>query len=280
MLIFTKVSDLRSYILSVCADMKSIGLVPTMGALHEGHLSLIEKSVTDNDITVCSIFVNPIQFNNATDLAKYPRTLEQDCALLENTGCNVVFAPSVDEMYANSPQLTMNFGSLETVMEGAFRPGHFSGVGIVVAKLFNLVQPQKAYFGQKDFQQLAIIKQMVSDLSFPLEIIPCPILRDPDGLAMSSRNKRLSVSERAQAPHIYRILSEAKTKLLEGTTVEDTKQYVNEAFIALPEFNLEYFEIADALSLQSLEQYNGTQKPVLCIAAYLGNVRLIDNILL
>lgn len=280
MLTITKISELRSYIFASISDKKTIGLVPTMGALHEGHISLINQSVQDNAITICSIFVNPIQFNNVTDLTKYPRTLEQDCALLEPTGCDVVFAPSSEEMYIQSPKLTMNFGNLETVMEGAFRPGHFSGVGIVVSKLFNLVQPNKAYFGQKDFQQLAIIRQIVNDLSFPIEIVSCPILRDPDGLAMSSRNRRLSAEERKHAPHIFRILKEAGKLLTDGSAISETRQYVNDQFESLPPFQLEYFEIADAESLQPLEEYSPSRGTVLCIAAYLGSIRLIDNILL
>ncbi len=280
MLLITKISDLRSCLSQVSYSGKSRGLVPTMGALHDGHISLISRSVSQNDITVCSIFVNPIQFNNATDLERYPRTLEQDCALLEKSGCDIVFAPSAEEMYKRSPELTMGFGALETVMEGAFRPGHFSGVGIVVSKLFNIVQPDKAYFGQKDFQQLAVIKQMVRDLSFPVEIVSCPILRDPDGLAMSSRNTRLSAEERVSAPQIYRVISDAANLLRKDQDADQTRRFVTEQFAALPQFQLEYFEIADADTLQPVNNYDAFSATVLCIAAYLGGIRLIDNILI
>lgn len=279
MFIFTKIADLRSFLHTTDILSKSKGLVPTMGALHEGHISLINKSLSQNDITICSIFVNPIQFNNATDLEKYPRTLEQDCALLEKAGCDVVFAPEATEMYQQSPVLSMQFGSLETVMEGAFRPGHFSGVGVVVSKLFNIVQPTRAYFGQKDFQQLAIIKQMVKDLSFPIEIIPCPIERSSEGLALSSRNKRLTAEEHAVAPTIYHVISAAAKQLKEGVSVQEVRQFVTEQFAQAPLFELEYFEVADADTLQSIEHYSPTQLAVLCVAAYLGSVRLIDNIL-
>jgi pantoate--beta-alanine ligase len=278
MLIFNTISETQNYLKSQQRLSKSIGFVPTMGALHAGHISLIERAKHENDLAVCSIFVNPTQFNNPEDLKKYPRTLERDCELLTPAGCDVVFAPSAEEMYPSLPQLRMDFGSLETVMEGKFRAGHFNGVGIVVSKLFNIVKPDKAYFGLKDLQQVAVIRQMVKDLSFDLEIIPCPTLRETDGLAMSSRNTRLSPEARALAPHIYQALSLAKDQLQAGHTAQDTQEAVNQYFAHILEFEMEYFEVADFDTLQPIEGKIEEGKTALCIAAFLGGVRLIDNI--
>lgn len=250
-----------------------------MGALHEGHISLIEAARVETDVIVCSIFVNPTQFNNPEDLAKYPRTLEEDCAMLEKAGCSAVFAPSVEEMYPEQPLLTINFGLLETVMEGASRPGHFNGVGIVVSKLFNIVQPDKAYFGQKDLQQVTIVKRMVQDLSFNLELIICPTVRESDGLAMSSRNRRLSTEERSHAPIIYKILLDAKEKLREGADVEDVKESVQLEFHVLAGFELDYFDVVDTKTLQPIHTIGSPETTALCIATFLGPVRLIDNII-
>jgi pantoate--beta-alanine ligase len=283
MLIFNTISETQNYLKSQQKASKRIGFVPTMGALHAGHLSLIERSKTENDLTVCSIFVNPTQFNNLEDLKKYPRTLEKDCEMLQPAGCDVVFAPSAEEMYAKLPQLRMDFGTLETVMEGKFRPGHFNGVGIVVSKLFNVVKPDKAYFGLKDLQQVAVICQMVRDLSFDLEVIPCSTLREIDGLAMSSRNTRLSPEARALAPQIYKVLNLAKEKLQAGFSAKNTQEAVNQHFSDYSEFEraafrLEYFEVADFDSLEPIEAKNEIGKTALCIAAFLGGVRLIDNV--
>jgi pantoate--beta-alanine ligase len=249
-----------------------------MGALHEGHLALIGASRAANDLTVCSVFVNPIQFTNAEDLAKYPRTLEQDCALLEQAGCDVVFAPSAEEMYATAPSLTLDFGLLERVMEGTFRPGHFSGVGVVVARLFNLVQPDRAYFGQKDLQQLAVIRCLVRDLAFSLELVAHPTVREADGLAMSSRNRRLSAEERALAPQLYRVLSRAQEQLQQGTSVAVVKQQATEQLGTWPAFRLEYLEVAHAHSMQPVAEVQPEGLTAICIAAHLGPVRLIDNV--
>ena len=249
-----------------------------MGALHEGHISLIETAANQTDITVCSIFVNPTQFNNPEDLAKYPRTLEEDCKMLEEAGCSAVFAPTVDEMYPEQTMLTMNFGLLETVMEGASRPGHFNGVGIVVSKLFNIVQPHKAYFGQKDLQQVTVVKRLVADLSFNLELIVCPTVRENDGLAMSSRNRRLSEAERAHAPIIYKILLDAKEKILTGIDIEETKEAVQREFLVLAGFELDYFEVVNIKTLQPIHKIGAADTTALCIATFLGPVRLIDNI--
>ncbi len=278
MYIFNTIAETQQYLKAQQRAGKTIGFVPTMGALHAGHISLIERAKTENDLAVCSIFVNPTQFNNPEDLKKYPRTLERDCEMLLPAGCDVVFAPSAEEMYPSLPQLKMDFGTLETVMEGKFRPGHFNGVGIVVSKLFNIVKPEKAYFGLKDLQQVAVIRRMVQDLSFDLEIIPCPTLRETDGLAMSSRNTRLSPEARALAPQIYKALNLAKEKLQSGASVSKMQVAVNEHFAKYPDFELEYFEAADFDTLLPIEAKIADGKTALCVAAFLGGVRLIDNI--
>lgn len=277
--VFTSIHSLKNYLLQLRLQNQSVGLIPTMGALHEGHISLIEAAKIQNDIVVCSIFVNPTQFNNPEDLAKYPRTLEEDCAMLEKAGCSAVFAPSVEEMYPEKPVLTINFGLLETVMEGASRPGHFNGVGIVVSKLFNIVEPHRAYFGQKDLQQVTIVKRMVEDLSFNLELIICPTIRETDGLAMSSRNRRLSEEERAHAPIIYKILLDAKERLNAGEAIDEVKESVQLEFHALAGFELDYFEVVNIKTLQPIHTIGNEGTTALCIATYLGPVRLIDNII-
>lgn len=278
MQLFNTIAETQYYLKTQQKAGKTVGFVPTMGALHTGHISLIESSKKENDLTVCSIFVNPTQFNNPEDLKKYPRTLEKDCEMLEAAQCDVVFAPSAEEMYPALPKLKFDFGTLETVMEGKFRPGHFNGVGIVVSKLFHIVKPDKAYFGLKDLQQVAVIRQMVSDLSFDLEIIPCPTLREADGLAMSSRNTRLSAEARGLAPHIHKALTLAKGKLQSGESSANAQDFAAEYFRNYPGFELEYFEIADFDTLEPVTQANASGKTAICIAAFLGGVRLIDNI--
>jgi pantoate--beta-alanine ligase len=279
MLIFNTIFETQQYQKEQQRSGKTIGFVPTMGALHAGHISLIRRAKTENDLAVCSIFVNPTQFNNPDDLKKYPQTLERDCEMLNAVGCDVVFAPSAEEMYPSLPQLRIDFGNLETVMEGKLRPGHFNGVGIVVSKLFNIVKAEKAYFGLKDLQQLAVIKRMVQELGFDVEIIPCPTLRETDGLAMSSRNTRLSPEARALAPQIYKALNLAKEKLLNGLSVIEMQAAVNEHFINFSAFELEYFEAANLDTLQPIEAKIADGKTALCVAAFLGGVRLIDNII-
>jgi pantoate--beta-alanine ligase len=278
MLILNTIKETQEYLKSQMQAGKTIGFVPTMGALHAGHISLIERAKNENDLAVCSIFVNPTQFNNPEDLKKYPRTLEKDCEMLVPAGCDVVFAPSPEEMYPSLPILRMDFGTLETVMEGKFRPGHFNGVGIVVSKLFNIVKPNKAYFGQKDLQQVAVIRRMVQDLSFDLELISCPTLRETDGLAMSSRNTRLSPEARDFAPQIYKALTLAKDKLQAGFSVKEMQITVNEHFAKFPEFSLEYFEASNFDTLLPIDTKIEDGKNAICIAAFLGGVRLIDNI--
>ena len=255
-----------------------IGLVPTMGALHEGHMSLIEAARQANDLVVASVFVNPAQFNNPDDLARYPRAPDDDYRMLEAAGCHVVLAPSVTEMYSEPPTLRLNFGELETVMEGAFRPGHFNGVGIVVAKLFNIVQPHRAYFGQKDLQQVAVVRRLIRDLSFPVELVRCPTVREADGLAMSSRNRNLTTEERDLAPALHEALTLAHDLLVEGQSTAQAKAAVTGFFSGNPNFRLEYVEIANADTLQSVGEVLAPGQTAICLAVQLGKVRLIDNI--
>ncbi len=250
-----------------------------MGALHAGHLELLRTAVQQNTTTICSIFVNPIQFNNPEDYQLYPKTTEQDVALLQQNNCNIVFMPGVSEMYAQPALLKFNFGTLEQVMEGFYRPGHFNGVATVVSKLFHLIKPHRAYFGQKDLQQFAIIRQLVRDLSFDLELICYKIVREADGLAMSSRNQRLSATARQVAPRLYEALQQAAILVKnKQVPVKEIKFKVNTFLQQYPEIKLEYFEIVDAETLQPVSDF---AKPLaLCLAAYLDNVRLIDNIIL
>ena len=254
-----------------------VGFVPTMGALHEGHLSLINRAKKENDIVVCSVFVNPIQFNNPADLEKYPRTPEKDIEKLEQAGCDAVFMPTAEEMYPNKVEDHYDFGDIEHVMEGACRPGHFNGVAIVVRKLFEIVNPNKAYFGEKDFQQLAIIKKMVRDLNMNLEIVPCPIVREIDGLAMSSRNVRLNEAERAIAPKIFATLNDSITKK-DAMSPSEMKKYTLDKYAQIKEFDVEYVEITDEINLKSLENWNECDHARIFVALQLGPVRLIDNV--
>lgn len=256
---------------------KRVGLVPTMGALHAGHASLVKRSVAENDVTVVSDFVNPTQFNDLNDLAKYPRTLEADCRLLEACGVSFVFAPSVEEIYPEPDTRQFSFAPLDTVMEGIYRPGHFNGVCQIVSKLFDIVKPDRAYFGEKDFQQLAIIREMVKQMHFPLQIVGCPIVREADGLALSSRNARLSEEQRAQALKISQTLF-ASRDYAATHSVNETKQFVEEAIQQAPGLQLEYFELVDGNTLQSIASWDDTAYAVGCITVYCGEVRLIDNI--
>jgi pantoate--beta-alanine ligase len=273
MKIFKTILETQNYIKS-----NSVGFVPTMGALHAGHISLIKQAKLDNELSVCSIFVNPTQFNNPEDLVKYPRTLEADIAKLEEAGCDVVFIPEVSEIYPNPVSLSVNFGRLEEILEGAFRPGHFNGVGIVVSKLFHIIKPTKAYFGLKDLQQCAVINRLVKDLSFDLELVFCDTVREEDGLAMSSRNVRLDAAGRKAAPFINSSLRKGKDLILNGTSPEETKRIITADFAARAEFELEYFEVVDFETLESIETYDNHRKTAMVTAAHLGGVRLIDNI--
>jgi pantoate--beta-alanine ligase len=279
MILTHTISETRFEIQKQISGGKTVGFVPTMGALHEGHLKLIRQAVAENDFVVVSIFVNPIQFNNPDDLAKYPRTLENDLLKLADTGCNLVFAPSADEMYPEPDLTEFDFGQLDKVMEGKFRPGHFKGVAIVVKKLFQIVTPHKAYFGEKDFQQLAIIKNMVSQLQMPVEIISCPIVREPDGLAMSSRNARLTPEERQAAPIIYKTLSGIKENY-SWFIPDGIKQLVMGEIQESPFFIVEYVDVVNAETLLPFEDWMDVEHAVVCVAAFIGSVRLIDNIIL
>jgi pantoate--beta-alanine ligase len=273
------ISDTRIAIQKQISEGKTIGFVPTMGALHEGHLKLVRRAVAENDFVAVSIFVNPIQFNNPDDLAKYPRTLEEDLRKLEGTGCSLVFAPSAQEMYPEPDLTEFEFGQLDKVMEGKFRPGHFRGVAVVVKKFFEIITPNKAYFGEKDFQQLAIIKKMVNILQLPVEIVPCPIVREDDGLAMSSRNARLTAEERTEATAIYKALSGAKENY-SWFIPAGVKQLVTGEIQDNPYFRVEYVEVVDTETLQPIEDWHDAAHAVICVAAFIGQVRLIDNIVL
>lgn len=271
------IKDLQAELTALKAQGKKVGLVPTMGALHAGHASLVKRSVSENGVTVVSVFVNPTQFNDKNDLEKYPRTLEADCSLLEDCGAMFVFAPSVEEMYPQPDVRQFSYAPLDTVMEGAFRPGHFNGVCQIVSKLFDAVQPDRAYFGEKDFQQLAIICEMVRQQKYNLEIIGCPIVREEDGLALSSRNKRLSNEERENALNISRTLFKSRT-FAASHTVSETQKMVEDAIAAAPGLCLEYFEIVDGNTLQKISDWESTSYAVGCITVFCGDVRLIDNI--
>ena len=270
-------AELQSLLASYKEQNKSIGFVPTMGALHEGHLSLIKYSKEKTDITVCSIFVNPTQFNDKKDFDKYPQTPEQDLKMLEAVNCDLVFMPSYEDVYGEDMQDNFTFGSLETVMEGAFRPGHFAGVAQVVSRLFRMVQPDFAFFGQKDFQQYVIIKDLVRQMQVPIQIEACPIIREKSGLAMSSRNQRLSDKEKQEAAKIYQSLAQAQ-ELVHQKTPQELKKWVENQIEKSEGLKLEYFDIVDDKSLQSVSSWQDKGKKVGCIAVFCGNVRLIDNI--
>ena len=271
------IKDLQAGLSAMRAQGKKVGLVPTMGALHAGHASLVKRCVAENDAAVVSVFVNPTQFNDQNDLIKYPRTPEADCRLLEECGAAFVFAPAVEEMYPEPDTRQFSYAPLDTVMEGAFRPGHFNGVCQIVSKLFDAVQPDRAYFGEKDFQQLAIIREMVRQMKYPLEIVGCPIVREEDGLALSSRNARLSDEERKNALKISQTLFESRT-FAASHTVAETQKFVEDAIAAAPGLRLEYFELVDGNTLQKIADWEDTSYAVGCITVFCGEVRLIDNI--
>lgn len=279
MLIFNKKSDLSAFLSPFINQNKSIGFVPTMGALHEGHLSLLKNSLSENDITVMSIFVNPTQFNNAEDLDKYPRTLERDVQIMQALSNSIiVYAPEVEDIYeGNTVSENFEYDGLENQMEGKHRPGHFDGVGTIVKRLFEIVQPNKAYFGEKDFQQLQIVKKLVSKYNIPVEVIGCPIHREPNGLAMSSRNERLSAIAKEKAAIIYQTLSDAK-KLFQTNSAEETILFVENEFKKHTEFQLEYFEIADEATLLPVSEKENDKNYRGFIAIFIENIRLIDNI--
>ncbi len=277
MKIIHTISELKEELGCYRAIGKSIGLVPTMGALHKGHASLVERAVAENDVVVVSVFVNPTQFNDKNDLKNYPRTLEADCALLEGVGAAIAFAPSVEEMYPEPDTREFSFAPLDTVMEGACRPGHFNGVAQIVSKLFYAVEPDKAYFGEKDFQQLAIIREMVRRLGLNLQIVGCPIVREADGLALSSRNTLLTSEERERALTISRTLF-ASLDFAKSNTLAATKAFVGKAIDETEGLELEYYQIVDGNTLQQIEEWSDSDYAVGCIALFCGKIRLIDNI--
>jgi pantoate--beta-alanine ligase len=273
--IIKKIANLRKRM----EGANGVGLVPTMGALHEGHLSLVRISKSENAVTVCSIFVNPIQFNNATDFEKYPKTLDSDIQLLENENCDILFLPDAEEMYPQKTELVIDFGYQNTVMEGKFRSGHFSGVGIVLSKFFNIVQPDRAYFGQKDFQQCLVVNQLVRELSLPIDIKIIDTLREADGLAMSSRNKRLSDEARKIAPKIYQTLKFAELQS-KHSPVREIKIKVLEMLSAFELVVPEYLEFVDYNTGRVVNSLEKGRKYGICIAAFVGDVRLIDNLII
>lgn len=271
------ISELKSLISGYKQENKTVGLVPTMGALHAGHKSLVDRARKENDIVVVSVFVNPTQFNNKQDLATYPRTEERDCALLEAAGCDVVFMPAVEEVYPEPDNRHFDLGAVAEVMEGAHRPGHFNGVAQIVSKLFGFVEPDRAYFGEKDFQQIAVIRKMVQLEGFKLQIVACPIKREDDGLALSSRNVRLTAEQRQLAPNIYRVLKES-CNFAKSHTVAETEKFVVDSLNALPQMEVEYYSIVDALTMQPVSDWADADSITGCITVYCGEVRLIDNI--
>ena len=279
MKIIQKTSELEAVLAEERSAGKKIGLVPTMGALHAGHASLVERAVAENDCTVVSVFVNPTQFNDPTDLKNYPRTLEADCALLESLGADIVFAPTVEEAYPEPDNRRFSYPPIDTVMEGARRPGHFNGVCQIVSKLFLWVKPDRAYFGEKDYQQIAVIRAMVKDQGFQLELRPCPIVREESGLALSSRNALLTPAERVIASHIYATLT-ASVEFAHTHSVMETQAEVVRQLNATEGLEVEYFQIVDGQTLQPVTQWDEADSIVGCITVYCGSrpVRLIDNI--
>lgn len=283
MTIFTNIKPLQNHLKEVRRSGGKIGFVPTMGALHEGHLTLIQRALVDNDLTVCSIYVNPTQFNNAEDLSRYPRKLEADVALLQQAGCDVIFSPADEVMYPNGQDnaLGINFGELEQKLEGKFRPGHFSGVGLAVSKFFHIVMPDRAYFGQKDLQQVAVIQKLVNDLFFNVEVVKVPTVRAESGLALSSRNALLSEEKRKRASKLFHALNMVKQFLDEyPTDINGAKKQALQFLQEEQAITLEYLEIVDVANFGTVSDIRKHQEVAVCIAAFIGGVRLIDNILL
>ncbi len=278
MKVFTKVVDIQNEIARLRGAGKSIGLVPTMGALHNGHLSLVKRCVKENDVCIVDAFVNPTQFNNKTDYELYPRNVEADAKLLESAGCTYAFFPSEAEIYPTPDTRVFDLGPLAQVMEGQYRPGHFNGVAQVLTRLFDLIKPDRAYFGEKDFQQLAIVRYLVKQQAIPVTIVGCPIVREADGLALSSRNQRLSAAERTHALRISKSLFASLELMKQGKSVAEVRQWVIDQVNSEPELKVEYYEICDSISLQTVENWNQSQNISGCITCYCGKVRLIDNI--
>ncbi|MEQ8424178.1 MAG: pantoate--beta-alanine ligase [Cyclobacteriaceae bacterium] len=277
--IFNEIEPLRAFLRKKSGANVSVGLVPTMGALHEGHLALIRSCKAENELTVCTIYVNPTQFNNPSDLDNYPRTVEKDTALLIQAGVDILFMPPNSEMYSSQQSLSIDFGTLDKVLEGKFRPGHFSGVALVVSKLFNIIQPTRAYFGQKDYQQFQIISSLKEELKFDIDLRSVPIVREVSGLALSSRNQRLTDEEKKSALLLFESLSHAKREILDGADFVSVKREIEAKFDKLGA-TLEYFELAHKNTLQPFDRSSSLKDAILLIAAFVGDVRLIDNMLL
>lgn len=277
MLIIHKIEELQLQLQHERQQGHTIGFVPTMGALHEGHASLVRRSVSENDVTVVSIFLNPTQFNDKADLERYPRTLEADCELLKQCGAQIAFAPSVEEVYPEPDTRTFSYPPTDSVMEGAMRPGHFNGVCQVVSKLFTYTNPDRVYLGEKDYQQIAVIKRMVEDLGFNIQIVPCPVIREESGLALSSRNTLLSSDERVLAANIYRVM---KDSLSLGYSVQQTHDYVVNTINAIDGLQVQYFSIVDGDTLADVSSWEDTKSIVGCITVFCGSkpIRLIDHI--
>lgn len=277
MIVYRTRDDLTGHLNSLRSEKNSIGLVPTMGALHRGHASLVEKAAAENDVVVVTIFVNPAQFNDPADLEYYPRTLDRDLEMLQKLEADLVFVPSVKEMYPEEDERVFDLDSIDKVMEGKHRKGHFNGVAQIVSKLFLLTQPDRAYFGQKDFQQLVIVRRLTEILNLDIQIVPCPIIREKDGLAMSSRNERLNREKRKLAPFIYETLKLASEKK-EDLTPSEVKDWVYKRFDKAPELSLEYFEIVEDKALKPISDWDEGVNKVGCLAVHLGSVRLLDNL--
>ncbi|MFZ1807922.1 MAG: pantoate--beta-alanine ligase [Cyclobacteriaceae bacterium] len=278
--IFEEIEPLRAFLKGKRGALKSIGLVPTMGALHDGHLALIRASKSENDVTVSSIYVNPTQFNNQADLDKYPRTREADIKLLQAEGCDVLFVPQNSEMCSGDQSMSFDFGTLDKVLEGKFRPGHFSGVALVVSKFFNIVQPDKAYFGQKDYQQFQVINRLKVELKFSIKLESVPIVREKSGLALSSRNQRLTEVDKKNALFLYHTLKDAKDQLLRRVPFSKIRKDAEARVKKYDGVKLEYFELANKNTLQDLEDVSDYKNGILLMAAFVNDVRLIDNMLL
>jgi pantoate--beta-alanine ligase len=277
MKIFYKILEIKEFLSTQKKDNLKIGFIPTMGALHKGHTSLIEKAKQENDLCVCSIFVNPIQFNNTEDLKKYPRNLEKDISELTSVNCDILFTPSEKEMYPEPSNVIYDLDGLDKNMEGAYRPGHFNGVAVVVKKLIDIIEPNKIYFGEKDYQQLTILKNLVKKFKISTTIVPCATVRENDGLAMSSRNKLLTPEERKIAPLIYQTLTKAKN-IYSKYNVNDLKSWVVAEINKCPLMKTEYFEVVDKDTLEPVSAFDKPERCICCVAVYLGKVRLIDNI--
>jgi pantoate--beta-alanine ligase len=276
MLVLHKIDEIKDVISQEKAKKKTIGFVPTMGALHQGHISLIDYSKKETDITVCSIFVNPTQFNNQSDLKNYPRTPDADIKLLEAAGCDILYMPDVKDVYTENDTRKFDFGYLDNILEGATRPGHFNGVGQVVSILLEGVKPDKAFFGSKDYQQVMVVKSLVKQLNLHVDIIPCPILREPDGLAMSSRNVRLNEQERLEAAAIPEMMK-LGNQILKLYGIAEAKKYISSVVATIPNMKLDYYEVCDAETLEAISDIKPNQKAISLIAVFVGNIRLIDN---